>query len=59
MLKANSIHLFNDYIKINDNQENVLKVIYVTKLLNEVISKVASKLDRTSKVIMFLMVKSI
>ena len=59
MLNTNSIHLFNDYIKVSDYQESVLKIIYETKLLNEVTSKVTSKLDRTSKVIVFLMVKSI
>ena len=59
MLNANSIHLFNDYIKVSDNQESVLKIIYETKLLNEVTSKVTSKLDRTSKVIVFLMIKNI
>ena len=53
MLNTNSIHLFNDYIKVSDYQESVLKIIYETKLLNEVTSKVTSKLDRTSKVIVF------
>ena len=58
-VKWNSIHLFNDYIKVSDNQESVLKIINATKLLNEEISKVGSKSERTLKFIMYLMIKSI
>ena len=49
MLNANLVHLFNDYIKVSDNQESVLKIINATKLLNEEISKVASNMIKHPK----------
>ena len=47
--KASSRHLFKDYIGVNDNQENVLKVIKATKLLNEEINKANNKLGKYSE----------
>ena len=52
-------YLFKDYIEINDNQENILKVIKTTKLLDEKTNKVSIKSNKISKVEIKIKTKNI
>ena len=45
---TSSRYLFKNFIGINDNQENVLKVIKATKLLEEEITRATNKIDKTT-----------
>ena len=44
---ASSRYLFKNFVGINDNQENVLKVIKVNKLLEEEIARATNKIDKS------------
>ena len=43
---ASSRYLFKNFVGINDNQENVLKVIKANKLLEEEIARATNKIDK-------------
>ena len=46
---ASSRYLFKNFVGINDNQENVLKVIKANKLLEEEIARATNKIDKNTR----------
>ena len=46
---ASSRYLLKNFVGINDNQENVLKVIKANKLLEEEIARATNKIDKSTR----------
>ena len=43
---ASSRYLFKNFVKVNDNQENVLKVINANKFMEEEKARATNKIDK-------------